>query len=196
MEQEEKTIVINELDNKFAEEIAMIPGGENIRRCYACGSCTIICPVYEIDERYNPRKIIRMAILGMKDELLRSDIIWLCANCYTCYEKCPQDVRFTSIIQAIKNIAIKEQKMGRIKIKEPSYYFAGSFLKSVLLHGRLWEPELFIRLFLSLRDIKKLKAFLPLGIKMFIHGKLPLLPSRVKAKKDIKRIFSKAKEEI
>lgn len=186
-------IAASELEPGFSGEIAAIPGGENIRKCYACGSCTISCPVHEIDPDYNPRKIIRQALLGMRKEVLSSELIWLCANCYTCFERCPQDVRFTSIVHAIKNIAVKEMRAGKIKIKAPSFYFADSFLRSVFLHGRLWEPELVFRLLLKLRDIKKALVFLPLGIEMFKKGKLSLMPSRVKGRKAVKKIFIKAR---
>jgi heterodisulfide reductase subunit C len=64
--------------------------------------------VREVTDRYNPRKIIRMALLGMKKEVLSSQFIWLCSSCYTCYERCPQDVRIPELMNAIKNIAVRE----------------------------------------------------------------------------------------
>jgi len=49
-----------------------------------------------------------MAILGMKKEVLESDFIWLCSSCYGCHEVCPQNVRFTEVMFAIKNLAVAE----------------------------------------------------------------------------------------
>jgi heterodisulfide reductase subunit C len=49
-----------------------------------------------------------MALLGLKDEVLKSGFIWLCSACYTCYERCPKDVRITDVMNAIKNIAVRE----------------------------------------------------------------------------------------
>lgn len=191
----EETIVLSELDPNFRKEIASIPGGENINRCYACGTCTVSCPVFEQDEDYNPRKIIRMVILGMRKEVLSSELIWLCANCHTCFERCPQDVKFTSIIHALRIIATNEAKKGKLKIKFPSYYFMKSFLGSVKLHGRVWEPEVVFRLSLF-QNVKKTFGFLPVGINMFRKGKLPILPSRVKNKKVIRKIFRRSGEGI
>lgn len=96
------------LDSNFKFLIASETGGENIKKCFSCGTCTAGCPVREVTDRYNPRKIIRMALLGMKKEVLSSQFIWLCSSCYTCFERCPQDVRIPELMNAIKNIAVRE----------------------------------------------------------------------------------------
>ncbi len=102
-----KTIVVNELDLNFAEEIASQPGGENIKRCFACGTCAAGCPITEIDEEYNCRRIIRQILLGMREEVLSSPTIWLCLICYRCYARCPQKVNFTDIMRILRYLAIK-----------------------------------------------------------------------------------------
>ena len=99
---------VSKLDLEFKYEISRHPGGKNIMRCYACGTCTAGCPIREIDERYNPRKIIRMALLGMREDVLKSDFVWLCSTCYTCHERCPQDVKITDVMTVLKNMAVKE----------------------------------------------------------------------------------------
>lgn len=101
-------MTITKLDPRFKEEVSKLPGGEHLKRCFQCGTCNVGCPVREIDEKYNPRKIIRMVILGMKDRVLSSDFIWLCSSCYTCEERCPQDVRIPEVMDAIKNLAVRE----------------------------------------------------------------------------------------
>ncbi len=88
--------------------MSKLPGGENLKRCFQCGTCNVACPVREIDEKYNPRKILRMVLLGMKERVLSSDFIWLCSSCYTCEERCPQDVRIPEVMDAIKNLAVSE----------------------------------------------------------------------------------------
>lgn len=131
---EEKVISVSELDSRFKDEIAEQPGGENIMRCFACGTCTAGCPVREIDDRYDPRKIIRMVLLGMKKRVLSSDFIWLCSSCYTCHERCPQDVRITEVMMALKNLAAKEGHL------HPSFAKQAELVET---HGRLYEIDEF-----------------------------------------------------
>lgn len=131
-EREQPYVLVSQLEPKFKYEIANMPGGENIKRCFACGTCSSGCPVREIDDRYNPRKIIHMALLGMKKRVLSSDFIWLCSTCYTCQERCPQDVKITDLMNAIKNLAVEE---GYI---HPSFVTQIDLIKT---HGRLYEIE-------------------------------------------------------
>ncbi len=92
----------------FSAMVAREPGAEGIRSCYACGTCTAGCPVRRVNPAYNPRKLIRMIHLGMKDEILKGKEIWLCSSCYTCQERCPQGVRITDMIIALRNLAVRE----------------------------------------------------------------------------------------
>jgi heterodisulfide reductase subunit C len=98
----------DDIDPDFALRVAATPGGEHILDCYACGTCSASCPIRAIDEEFNPRRIIRLALLGLKDEVLQSDFIWLCTGCYICQERCPQDVRITDLMTAFRNVAVEE----------------------------------------------------------------------------------------
>ncbi len=106
-----------EFDSGFKDEVAARPGGENVKLCYACGTCTAACPVAALDEAFNPRRMIRMILLGMKRELLSSPEIWQCIQCYACYAKCPQNVKFRDIIKALRAMAV-EQGFAPARIAE------------------------------------------------------------------------------
>mgnify|MGYP001105476096 CR=1 FL=1 len=103
-----ETIDISKLDKDFKYEIASRPGASFFKRCFSCGTCTASCPVSEIDESFNPRLIIRQALLGMREELLSSDTLWYCTQCYTCYARCPQDVRFTDVMAVLRDMAVEQ----------------------------------------------------------------------------------------
>lgn len=100
--------MIETVDSQFKEIVSSMPGGVNLNLCYACGACTAVCPVSRITDEFNPRKIIRMVLLGLKDEVLSGHEIWLCYQCHACMTRCPQDVRFTEIIKALRRLAVAE----------------------------------------------------------------------------------------
>ena len=103
-----ESIVLTELDKDFKYEVAARPGAGFFKRCFSCGTCTASCPVSEIDERFNPRLFIRQALMGMKEQLLSSQMLWYCTQCYTCYARCPQDVRFTDVMAVLRDMAVEQ----------------------------------------------------------------------------------------
>ena len=93
----------------FRERLNKVLGGNHHNYCYQCGSCVAVCPAARFSDVFNPREIMLMTLLGRGDELIRADsVIWKCTNCYSCYERCPQDVRPVEVIIALKNICAEE----------------------------------------------------------------------------------------
>ncbi|MCL2579272.1 MAG: 4Fe-4S dicluster domain-containing protein [Oscillospiraceae bacterium] len=95
-------------DQSFKDRVAAHPGGEKVLGCFLCGTCTAGCPISELDESYNPRKMMRQILLGLKDEVLGSGEIWKCYQCHTCVAHCPQDVRFADVVRALREIAVED----------------------------------------------------------------------------------------
>ena len=103
-----ETIAVNKLDPKFKYEIAARSGAEKFKRCFSCGTCTAVCPAARVDDEFNPRRIIRMALLGMREEVLSSPILWLCIQCTACGFRCPQNVKFVDIMAVLRRMAVSE----------------------------------------------------------------------------------------
>lgn len=103
-------IDMSKLDTKFREEIAGMQNGEELLSCFACSTCTAACPIANMWE-FKPHQLIRMILLGMREEVLSSEEIWLCLTCFQCQERCPQKVRVTDIFFDCKNLAAEEGKV-------------------------------------------------------------------------------------
>ena len=98
------------VDQNFKFQIAKEEGGEGILKCFACGSCTARCPEMDVKPEWNPRVIIRKALLGLKEEVLSSEFIWICSAHYRCLEKCPQGVDVKGVMNAVRNARLLEEQ--------------------------------------------------------------------------------------
>ena len=52
-----------------------------------------------------------MVLLGMREQVLKEPFVWLCATCFTCQERCPQGVRISDLMRALKNLAVRAGHM-------------------------------------------------------------------------------------
>ena len=95
----------------FVDEVKALPGGEHLELCYSCGTCVSKCMVQQKEEPdYNPRRLLRLAMLNMKDEAFDSPTTWLCSACDLCYAACPQEIHISGVINAVKALAVEEGK--------------------------------------------------------------------------------------
>ncbi len=89
---------------EISEKIKLEIDNITINYCFSCGMCTGGCPSARItDSEYNPRRILHRAVIEGKLD----DDIWLCANCYTCQERCPTKTKVTDIVSLMRRIYVK-----------------------------------------------------------------------------------------
>jgi len=159
--------------------------GENVLECYQCGECTAGCPAaFAMD--MSPNQVMRMAQLGLRDEVLSSSAIWLCAGCETCATRCPRGVALSKVMDACRQIAVGSGKAA----KEPRVLkLHEEILRQISIFGRVHE--------ISMTGLYKLRSrdfFSDIfaGIQMFLKGKLGLIPSRIKGRKEVRGLFRKS----
>jgi len=173
-----------ELRKAFLEQALLVPGGERISRCLQCGTCTGSCPVsYAMD--ISPRMVIALFRAGRIEEILRSRTIWICASCYMCTTRCPQTIKITDVLYALKRTAM-DAKLYPDDF--PVYQLSKSFVRIVNRYGRNHEILLLLLYYLK-RNPLELFRLLPLGIALFRKGRVSLFPSRIKGVEAIRRIL-------
>ena len=93
------------IDHGFREQLGLVLEGDGVNYCYQCGACVGDCPSARFSEDFNPRRIMLAVLYGLKDEVVgpRSPV-WQCSNCFTCFDRCPQDVKPIEVINALKNL--------------------------------------------------------------------------------------------
>ncbi len=161
--------------------------GEDVYRCYQCQKCSAGCPMtFAMD--YPPSQIMRMIQLGQEDELLASKTIWVCVSCNTCSIRCPNDIDIALVMDSLRQRALRK---GRHPAKKNVALFHKYFLNNVKKRGRTFEGELLARY-----QLKTGQAFqnAGLGLRMFLKGRLGLLPESVSNKKAFREIYRRVEE--
>jgi len=174
----------NEFSRKITEQV------KNLNRCYQCSMCSDGCPVaYAMD--YYPNQVIRMVRLGMKDKVLQSSTIWLCASCETCATRCPNEIDIVRLMDVLRGESVKEG------IKSPVdkiYKFHQAFIEQIRKRGRVDEARLMISYELKTGEflsMDKMRELLGLALQMLRKGKIKLPSLKRHSPKAIKEIFNK-----
>jgi len=136
--------VVKDYNEELQEEIAALPGGQYVHRCWQCGSCTNSCTVNAINPDFNPRYWIYLIRMGMESELLRDkDIIWQCVSCNKCTYACPRDVEPEGVMKALSHwLELKGHTA-----KSPSMVFDEVFSEQVIGRGKIEEGRVMQRFF-------------------------------------------------
>jgi heterodisulfide reductase subunit C len=136
--------VVTDYNEALQEEIAALPGGEHIHRCWQCGSCTNSCTVHAENNDFNPRYWIYLIRMGMESELLRDkDIIWQCVSCNKCTYACPRDVFPEGVMKATSHwLELKGHTP-----KSKSMVFDEVFTEQVVATGKIEEGRTIRRFF-------------------------------------------------
>ncbi len=176
------------MDPRFLDEVYGIPGGEKIKDCIQCGTCSGSCPVAWAMEE-SPRQIFAMVRAGMRDRVLDSLTIWTCASCYQCAKRCPQEIKITDVMYMLKRMAIRENR----KRSRRARALSEAFVAIVNRCGRNRETELMARYMLTADPLGAFAAA-PIGWSLRAHGRLPLKGSRVREIESLRKIVAKAQE--
>ena len=172
-------------ESKLMREVK-VRCGVDLAKCYQCGECTAGCPMTpEMDA--GPTKALRFIQLGMEEALFSLNTPWLCASCETCTARCPNEIDIALVMDVVRQMARLKGK--KIPVKEPAV-FQDVFLKSLEVHGKLYEPGL-----IAFYNMKSLHPFQDVGLapKMLLKGKLPLIPHFSKNRVKLREIMEKAK---
>jgi len=164
---ESKVVENNIPDPSFLETVKKFPGGETVTDCIQCGVCSGSCPVRAWMD-YSPMQVIRMIHLGLKDRVLSTSTIWLCASCYACTTRCPRGIDIPILMSNLKGLAIVEKVPAKIRTKP---LFHKSFTEVVQKYGRMFEPELYMKV-ADRRDVPGLFHNVSLGLRLMRKGKV------------------------
>jgi heterodisulfide reductase subunit C len=161
--------------------------GVDLSVCYQCKKCTSGCPVSKL-AKSPPSEIMRRLHLKAGDEILDSDIIWMCVSCETCSARCPMGIDVAAVMDALRALALEA---GASKQEGNVPLFNRAFLATVKLFGRTYDIAMIaaykIGTLKFMADTEKFPAMLK-------KRKIALLPPTGADRKTVRRIFKKAKQ--
>lgn len=174
------------IDSSFVKDIEK-ETGVNVGSCFQCMKCSSGCPLAFTMELV-PHQVMKAVQLGLKDKLLEANTSWICATCYTCSVRCPNDIDIPRVMDHLRQMT--EGRALR-KSEKDIKTFHKCFLKSIRRHGKASE-------FGAIVGYKMRSGHffqdMGLGMKMMGKGKLHFLPRNIQNKQEIKEIFRKAEE--
>lgn len=169
--------------NSLSQAVARI-SGVDISRCYQCQKCTGGCPVVNLTKS-PPSEIIRRLQLGAGNEILESELVWMCLSCETCYARCPMEINIAAVIDALRFLA---RETGAPVPKGNMPLFNRMFLRMVKTFGRSYDLPMIAAYKLGTGNIGQDTEKFPAMLK---KGKMAVLPPSGADKRVVKRIFER-----
>ena len=91
------------------QALELLPEGGNYTMCLTCGLCSSGCPASGLEDM-DPRKFVRMAALGMGDELVKTPWVWMCTMCKRCQHVCPMSIDIPRLVYEARQRWPREER--------------------------------------------------------------------------------------
>ena len=103
-------------NKKQAEKIKEISGA-NPLKCMKCGKCSASCPAFD-EMDIKPHQFVSYVINENIDALVQSKSLWKCLSCFACVERCPRDVQPGRIIDAARQLVVRQRGKAYLSADE------------------------------------------------------------------------------
>jgi heterodisulfide reductase subunit C len=121
------------VQGEFVKRVGEI-SGQNVLKCYQCGRCSAGCPL-TFAMKDLPSQVIRMVQLGLEEDALASDTMWVCASCLTCHGRCPRGVDLAKVMEALRAIKLRPGADDRIDLEKMSKETLAKLPQQALVSG-------------------------------------------------------------
>jgi heterodisulfide reductase subunit C len=133
--------------------------------------------------------VIALFRAGEIGEILRSRTLWICASCYMCTTRCPQTIKITDLLYALKRTAL-DAKLYPDRF--PVYLLSKNFVRLVNHYGRNQEILLLLLYYLR-RNPLELLRMAPMGWSLMKKGRISLFPKKIQGVGAIRKILAASK---
>ena len=103
--------------NERLKEQVIRMSGVNPLKCMRCGKCSATCPAYD-EMEYHPHQFVYMVETGDIEPLMNSKSLYRCLSCFACVERCPRDVKPGKLIDAARQLVVRQKGQDYLKAEE------------------------------------------------------------------------------
>ena len=103
-------------EKKQAQRVREI-SGVNPLKCMKCGKCSATCPAFD-EMDIKPHQFVSYVANENIEALVNSKSLWKCLSCFACVERCPRDVQPGKIIDAARQLVLRERGGSYLKAEE------------------------------------------------------------------------------
>ena len=97
------------MENSFkSAELVQEISGVNPYKCMKCGKCSASCPSFD-EMDFKPHQFVSYVLNGEIEALANSKSLWKCLSCFACVERCPRDVKPAKLIDAARQIVVRQK---------------------------------------------------------------------------------------
>ena len=191
-------VMVEKYRNDFLKEVeANVEEGNWVKMCMQCGVCAGSCPLGP-HWQHSPQKIFMMIRAGKRDEVLRSDSMWMCTSCYNCVVRCPRKLPITQIMHGLATYA---NRLGLAPKMQPTRQWSLQFWDNCTKTGRVNELKLTLGLYFKdglVAGVKQAWAMRNIGLGLLLAKRLNPFElfkgHECKDKAGIHRMLKKAQE--
>jgi len=169
------TQMIEHYRNNFLKEVTdNVEEGDWVKMCMQCGVCSGSCPLGPHWD-HPPQEIFMMIRANKRDEVLKSESMWMCTSCYNCIVRCPRGLPITHIMHGLAHYA---KRLGLEAKQNPTRMFSQKFWDNLVKKGRVNELWLSIGLYFMngmVEGVMTSIRMIPMGHGMFFSRRMNLM---------------------
>lgn len=182
----------------FLKEVEeRVEEGHWVKMCMQCGVCAGSCPLGPHWE-HSPQKLFMMIMAGKRDEVLKSDAMWMCTSCYGCIVRCPRKLPITHIMHGLANYS---HRLGLAPQGQPTRDVAAIFWNNLVKTGRINELKFSLSVYFKdgfVQGLKNAWSMQKTGMGLVKARRLNPMEifggHRCKNPAEIRKIVAKARE--
>jgi Fe-S oxidoreductase len=96
--------------SEFLNQVkGLLPNQGNLSLCLTCGACSSGCPATGLSNM-DPRKFLRMVVLGLDEEITKHPWVWMCTMCERCTHVCPMNINIPGMVFEARKLWPREER--------------------------------------------------------------------------------------